>query len=1176
MFTEAHDVFRDAGGNHEDEAQQPAAVVRQEPAAEAAPGPLPKGWKEFLDDRTKAYYYQNKYTKEVQWERPTERAHKHHKHHDHGAESTSAKISMAAGALKSQIGEQWRSQMALLSTSKFSTWTREEMILLLVRLGIEVRGEELIHSTVLRDMCEQVFEGGETPPKPAPLLTESNFKAAERAVYCVQRLWIERRRLRSLAEAQGRADTAASDEDEYASYMPLDSDLAHPLQDDDDEEAEAAGALGRAGDIEDGALGSGSSREKFRKLLDVPWSAPDWQKAAVHSNFNMPRRFGKGEKNEKYDFLRTSTGRHCFHGGCGEVCDIFQEGQVSELGIYGPSVTNYFKLLKFLFWLFLILSLLGLPNLILNVYGPSSSSNSAVGIYDLASTTFGNLASAEQNATVAIKVPGCYEGGYYQFNCYMSRERVGLFYAWLDVIITVTLCVAFVWLQVFYHREERALNKFTVTTSMFSVALTNLPPDADERSLKKHVLKTMQLRAGPTNSRGAAQITKVCAIALGYDNEEEIQQGRQRGKLLKEKLRLTERHRYDVTKIRADASTTREEQEKRIGVLRTKFLTEAKSLSAKIRRRDQFFSKVAEKQEKALVAFVTFATIKDMQACVRAFSPATVSEKLCGLPETLKYKGKHLKAGSAPEPSTVIWENLSYPLAVRTMRRVLTTCAAVLLLVVSICICFGAKALQQQVTTKGGSGLCPQNFRDNSAATQQAYVKAHSEYLHCYCSALSYNQRATDTTCREYYISVSKAEALVFFAALVVVLVNMGLEVVITYLVRFERHHSEDTMNRSVFLRLFVMKYINTSGIFLILNNHAILKNVLGIASSNSFDFSSTWYSSVGVTLILVQLVNVATGHIFKAYQFWLFHHRLGRAKTDPSYALTQAQLNRLHTGPEFLYSENYAQHMATFFTTLTFATGLPLLYPIACINYFIGYFVDKYLFIHLYRTPPRLDGRLGREVLAMVPWAIVLHCGTSIWMLGQPELFTTAGTIASITVANGASSAIGTDYLKTKVTMQHTFILIILFGIIAAATIVYTAFALFESRVKGNHSIPDNSIVYHTTFEKACQRLLIKGETTYNILLSSKYREMLSLSWKFAFQHRHVRSIRFDASQQERLLEQTLGNEEGADVIEQRLRGLTNVVDPIPSSMSTDSADNNTVPSRSPSAPSQPTRRHR
>ena len=60
---------------------------------------------------------------------------------------------------------------------------------------------------------------------------------------------------------------------------------------------------------------------------------------------------------------------------------------------------------------------------------------------------------------------------------------------------------------------------------------------------------------------------------------------------------MTERHRYGVTNIRTDASTTREEHEKRIGVLRTKFLTEAKAVSAKIRRRDQSFSKVVEKQE---------------------------------------------------------------------------------------------------------------------------------------------------------------------------------------------------------------------------------------------------------------------------------------------------------------------------------------------------------------------------------------------------------------------------------------------------------------------------------------------------------------------------------------------------------------------------------------------------
>lgn len=60
-------------------------------------------------------------------------------------------------------------------------------------------------------------------------------------------------------------------------------------------------------------------------------------------------------------------------GGCGEQLDLWEEGQVSEFGIYGAGITNYFKYLKFLYWLFFALSLVALPSLVLNFYGPYST-----------------------------------------------------------------------------------------------------------------------------------------------------------------------------------------------------------------------------------------------------------------------------------------------------------------------------------------------------------------------------------------------------------------------------------------------------------------------------------------------------------------------------------------------------------------------------------------------------------------------------------------------------------------------------------------------------------------------------------------------------------------------------------------------------------------------------------
>ena len=60
-------------------------------------------------------------------------------------------------------------------------------------------------------------------------------------------------------------------------------------------------------------------------------------------------------------------------GSCGEQLDLWEEGQVSEFGIYGAGITNYFKYLKFLYWLFFALSLVALPSLVLNFYGPYST-----------------------------------------------------------------------------------------------------------------------------------------------------------------------------------------------------------------------------------------------------------------------------------------------------------------------------------------------------------------------------------------------------------------------------------------------------------------------------------------------------------------------------------------------------------------------------------------------------------------------------------------------------------------------------------------------------------------------------------------------------------------------------------------------------------------------------------
>ena len=126
-----------------------------------------------------------------------------------------------------------------------------------------------------------------------------------------------------------------------------------------------------------------------------------------------------------------------------------------------------------------------------------------------------------------------------------------------------------------------------------------------------------------------------------------------------------------------------------------------------------------------------------------------------------------------------------------------------------------------------------------------------------------------------------------------VLIISFLVSLVIRMLCTYERHHSEDTKNRSVFLRLVVLKYINTSCIFLI-NNNSLINKLVGINRTTTVEYTSEWYQSIGVTIILVQLGDLLASQLGTVgeilWKKYLFH----QAMTIPGYTLTQESLNNI------------------------------------------------------------------------------------------------------------------------------------------------------------------------------------------------------------------------------------------------------------------------------------------
>ena len=55
-------------------------------------------------------------------------------------------------------------------------------------------------------------------------------------------------------------------------------------------------------------------------------------------------------------------------------------------------------------------------------------------------------------------------------------------------------------------------------------------------------------------------------------------------------------------------------------------------------------------------------------------------------------------------------------------------------------------------------------------------------------------------------------------------------------------------------------------------------------------------------------------------------------------------------------------------FTCLAFASGMPLMLPIAAFSFILAYWVDKWLFLRFYRIPPQYGVELGTTHTSRIP----------------------------------------------------------------------------------------------------------------------------------------------------------------------------------------------------------------
>lgn len=130
---------------------------------------------------------------------------------------------------------------------------------------------------------------------------------------------------------------------------------------------------------------------------------------------------------------------------------------------------------------------------------------------------------------------------------------------------------------------------------------------------------------------------------------------------------------------------------------------------------------------------------------------------------------------------------------------------------------------------------------------------------------------------------------------------------------------------------------------------------------------------------------------------------------------VTQVELNRLMEGTSFLVRRPMRAHLedrqttnsahdataallqifervpvilSTLFVTMFYGAGLPLLLPLAFVNFTITYWMDKYLLLRVYKQPPMFDESLGTLSWSLLPIALLMHLAVSAYMFAEPDVF--------------------------------------------------------------------------------------------------------------------------------------------------------------------------------------------
>ena len=636
-----------------------------------------------------------------------------------------------------------------------------------------------------------------------------------------------------------------------------------------------------------------------------------------------------------------------------------------ELMKYGVGTRLYFQQLRRLGWVFFIMFLFAVPSFMFNVKGNGVNTGYVLtkltlgnqGVANTTSTTNSTSSSSSSDSLVTDDTIYGYD-----------KEVIGLVISLCDLAATLVFLLSLLKAALDHRRVTAEYHSSILTVSRYSVAVTNLPKHATDRmSLKQHF----------------SQFGPVVDVSILYSNfalvELYVERGRQRKLLADAEHHLYQQQHGGSLNNRQHAEKVVEDFQKKVATIDHQIAVERAMVGTW-----------------PVTAYVTFEQQTDSDKCLRHYIDNFWYWLL--LPVHLRYQGKRVRVRRAPEPSNILYHNLSYTANAKRLRRVLTLIVSIALISVTTAVVYVAQyvhnnKIPQVVGCDGTDKVNDANF-DLVLAYESNADGSYTDEINCYCSQLSLSSLIVDQQyCTEYIKSYALNNALILLTAFTTIATNVLIQYAVTKISQFERHTSRSSQQLTMARKLSTGLILNTGIIIVLVNaDLSALLDPIGLSaisnSSGYSDLTTYWYNSVGSSVTITMFIGIFNPACLQLVAILIDYFK--RAKflqlLAPTYnhnnnthnpmadIKNQDELNRTFQGRAFTLDVRYSHLLVTVCICYMYSGGIPIMLLIASMSLFVTYYCDKLSFCHLYRIPPRYDEHLDSFALHALPIAALLH----------------------------------------------------------------------------------------------------------------------------------------------------------------------------------------------------------